>query len=153
MSKFSNKLLIFALLSAFAATTTGSAVAAEKERGKNKQERSAEGRHDENQLAKLAVSTMTVKTSVLTVTNRGGGPLTITAAPAINRLSGNGSFAIVASGTGTPCAASLVVAPGGGTCTIGVQYTPAGGGVSTARLTLADSGAETTTQETVIRAE
>jgi len=133
MSKFSNRLLMLALLSTFAATTTGSAVAAGKDRGKT--------------------NNNAVKTGVVTVTNRGGGPLTITSAPSISRLSGKGDFAIVASGTGTPCTASLVVAPGGGACTIGVQYTPSGKGASTARLTLTDSGAGTTTHEAVIRAD
>ncbi|HUX90499.1 MAG TPA: hypothetical protein VMV48_07375 [Gallionellaceae bacterium] len=169
MSKFSNRLLILALLSAFATTTCSSAVAAEKDRdkrGKNKpgvaekehrqsgeDRRAKEEHHGKDRSERDNDGSMTAKTSVVTVTNRGGGPLTITAAPSINRLTGTGTFAIVAPGTGTPCAASLVVASGGGKCTIGVQYTPSDKGVSTARLTLTDTGAETTTQETVIRTD
>lgn len=126
MLKFSRKLMLLALLSALAATTTGSAVAA-------------------NGSAKL-----TVKTGVITVTNRGYGPLTITADPAVTRISGTGSFAIVTPATGTPCAKTLVVAGKGGACTIGVKYTPLDTEISTARVTLADTGGKTATQETII---
>lgn len=177
MSKFSNRLLLLALLTAFAAGSIGSAVAGEKERSKGKQgfserehERDREknrkdkrergheqsggelhdkGRHDPDR-DRHDDASIAMKTSVVTVTNRGASPLTITAAPAITRLSGNGNFAIVPPDTGTPCAPSLVVAPGGGKCTIGVRYIPSDGGRSTARLLLTDSGAATPTQETII---
>jgi hypothetical protein len=162
MSKYSKRLLILALLSAFAAASSGSAVAAEKERDKGKQrvseqeqarghEQSGEGRHDNDRHENDAALSM--KTSVVTVTNRGASPLTITAPPSISRLSGKGNFAIVPPDTGTPCATSLVVAPRGGECTIGVKYIPSDGGRSTARLILTDSGAATPTQETVIRSD
>lgn len=161
MSKYSRRLLILALLSAFAAASS-SAMAGEKERNKGKQrvteheqarghEQSGEGRHDNDRHENDAA--LSIKTSVVTVTNRGASPLTITAAPAISRLSGNGNFAIVPPDTGTPCAPSLVVAARGGACTIGVKYIPSDGGRSTARLILTDSGAATPTQETIIRSD
>lgn len=164
MSKFSKKLLVLALLSAFAAASTGSAVAAEKERDKGKQrvsereherdrgnEQSGGERHDKDRHDDDAALSM--KNSVVTVTNRGASPLTITAAPSITRMSGNGNFSIVAPDSGTPCAPSVVVAPGGGKCTIGVRYIPTDGGRSTARLVLTDTGAATPTQETLIRSD
>lgn len=180
MSKFSKRLLVIALLSAFAATSSGSAVAAEKGRNKGKQgvaereherereqnrkeererghEQSGGERHDKDRHDKDRDrhdnASIAMKTSVVTVTNRGASPLTITAAPSITRVSGNGTFAIVAPDTGTPCAPSVVVAPGGGVCTIGVRYIPTDGGRSTARLMLTDSGAATPTQETLIRSD
>lgn len=169
MSKHSNSLLILALLAAFAATSSGSAVAREDHDGKDRRkqskqeqhakiEQSSADRHDRDRDRDRSghdndAVQMTPRTSVVTVTNRGASPLTITAPPTISRLSGNGSFAIVPPGTGTPCAASLVVAPRGGNCTIGVQYTPTDGERSTARLTLSDTGAATPTQETVIRSD
>jgi len=148
MSKFSRKLLILALLSTFAAASSGSAVAAQKG-GKNKHKQQAtEQKHDDDHDAAV-----TLKNSVVTVINRGAGPLTITAAPSIDRLSGKGNFAIVPPDSGTPCAPSLVVAPRGGKCTIGVQYTPSGDGKSTARLTLTDTGAATSTQKVVLKSD
>lgn len=170
MSKLLNRLLILALLSAFAAVSTGSAVAAQERDGKGKARQSEKEHHAKDKKDKSEGSRedhrdkdrsghdddaahMTAKTSVVTVTNRGAGPLTITAPPAITRISGNGTFAIVPPGTGTPCAASLVVAPRGGNCTIGVEYTPKDGEESAARLTLTDTGAATSTQETVIKSD
>lgn len=167
MSKHSNRLLMLALLSAFAATTIGSTVAAEqrgnKDRFKQSQKElqvkiksgeSADEHHDKKRSGRdTDAAPLTVKTSMVTVTNRGAAPLTITAPPAITRVSGKGAFAIVAPGAGTPCATSLVVAPRGGKCTIGVEYTPSDSEESTARLTLTDTGAATATQETLIRAD
>lgn len=175
--------MILALLSAFAAGSIGSAVAGEKERNKGKQgaereherdreknrkderergherghEQSGGERHDkdrhDNDGDRHDDASLAMKTSVVTVTNRGATPLTITAAPSITRLSGNGNFSIVPPDTGTPCAPSVVVAPGGGKCTIGVRYIPTDGGRSTARLVLTDTGAATPTQETLIRSD
>lgn len=169
MSKHTNRLLILALLSVFAAASAGSAVAAEKRDGRNdsKQSRKEQSgkakspepkqRHDDHDEDHSGhdrdAAPPTGKTSVVTVTNRGAGPLTITAPPAIAKLTGNGTFAIVPPGTGTPCAPSVVVAPKGGKCTIGVEYTSTDGEESTARLTLTDSGAATATQETVIKSD
>lgn len=164
MSKYSKRLLVLALLSAFAAASS-SAVAGEKERDKGKQRvverehgQSGEGRHDNDRHEKDHdghdnEASISMKTSVVTVTNRGASPLTITADPSISRLSGNGNFAIVPPGTGTPCVPSLVVAARGGECTIGVKYIPSDGGKSSARLILTDSGAATPTQETIIRSD
>lgn len=166
MSNHSNRLLIVALLAAFAATSSGSAVAREgrdddkdhRKQSRQEQhasiEQAASDRHDKDRSGHdNDAAQLNPRTSVVTVTNRGASPLTITAPPVITRLSGNGSFAIVPPGTGTPCATSLVVAPRGGNCTIGVEYRPADGEGSTARLTLTDTGAATATQETVIRSD
>jgi hypothetical protein len=161
MSKQTNRLLILALLSVFAAASAGSAVAAEKRDGKNDsktQSRESKDHHDDHHDKDHSgrdgdAVPPAARTSVVTVTNRGAGPLTITAPPAITKLKGNGSFAIVPPGTGTPCATSLVVTPRGGKCTIGVEYMPTDGEESTARLTLTDSGAATATQETVIKSD
>jgi hypothetical protein len=91
----------------------------------------------------------TVKNGTITVTNSGGEALTLTAAPTITKTAGPAEdvFAIV---TGGSCVAGHAVAAGGN-CTILVQYTPgatAPGNVatSTAHVTLADTGAATTTQ-------
>jgi hypothetical protein len=167
MSKPTNRLLIVALLSAFAAASTGSAVAAQKHDGKEQSRQSKKEQHDKGKSGRdreerhdkdrsghdSDAPKMTAKTSVVTVTNRGASPLTITAPPAITRLSGNGTFAIVPPGTGTPCATSVVVTPRGGNCTIGVEYTPTDDEESTARLVLTDTGAATATQETVIKSD
>lgn len=174
MSKFSKRLLVLALLSTFAAGSIGNAAAAEKERDKGKQsaserdrdqsrkddrehgqssgERHDKDRHD-NDRDRHDDASLAMRTSVVTVTNRGASPLTITAAPSISRLTGNGNFSIIVPDTGTPCAPSVVVAPGGGTCTIGVRYIPSDGGKSTARLVLTDTGAATPTQEALIRSD
>lgn len=154
MSKYSRRLLILALLSAFVAFS-GSTVAAERahDKGKQKHDRSGDDRQGKSQEGDDKDAALSAKTSVVTVTNRGGGPLTITAVPTITRLSGNGLFTIVPPGTGTPCAPSVVVAPGGGKCTIGVEYIPTDGGKSTARLTLTDTGAATPTQETIVSSD
>ena len=169
MSKLSNRLLIVALLSACAAAATGSAAAKEKhdDNDRSKQsrqeqyakfEQSRAERHDKDRSGHEHdhdndAAQMTPRISVVTVTNRGASPLTITAPPTVTRVSGNGSFAIVPPGAGTPCATSLVVSPRGGNCTIGVQYTPTDGERSTARLTLTDSGAATATQEALIKSD
>jgi len=128
MLKISNKPLLLALI-ALAATFAGSAAAAD-----NGQKQ-----------------TPTVKTGSVTVTNKGYGPLTLTADPSVTKISGNGSFAIVTPGAGVPCAKGVVVPPRGGECTIGVQYTPTGAGGASARVTLTDSGAKNPTQDTIIR--
>lgn len=134
MSKLSNKLLIAALYSAFAVASTGSAVA------ENRQQHSGP-----------SGGVATLKSCVITVTNRGSGALKITDAPTVDKTSGPGNFSIITPSTGTPCIASLVVAPYG-TCTIGVQYTSSSREMSTARVRLTDSGAETSTHETEIAA-
>lgn len=141
MLKPSRKLMLLSLLSAFAVISMGNAKAEEEAQADN---RSKPG----NVAAKMAV-----KTGVITVTNRGYGPLTITSDPEVIRISGSGNFAIVPPTSGTPCAKTLVVAGKGGTCTIGVKYTPSDTEISTARVTLIDSGAKSATQETIIRVD
>jgi hypothetical protein len=145
MLTLSRKLMLLSLLSAFAATSVGSAGAEEE----HEKEHQAKNRSEsDNGAAKMAV-----KTGVITVTNSGNGPLTITADPEVTRISGSGSFAIVTPGTGRPCAKTVVVPGKGGTCTIGVRYTPSDTAISTARVTLTDTGAKTATQDTIIRAD
>ncbi len=145
MLKLSRKLMLLALLSAFAALAVGSARAEEE----HEKEPQAKNRSEsDNGAAKMAV-----KTGVITVTNSGNGPLTITADPEVTRISGTGSFAIVPPAMGIPCAKTLVVAGKGGACTIGVRYTPSDTAISTARVTLTDTGAKTATQETIIRVD
>ncbi len=145
MLKFSRKLMLLSLLSAFAVISMGGA-GAEEEHEKDHHEKNRSG--SDNIAAKMAV-----KTGVITVTNRGYGPLTITADPEVSRISGSGNFAIVTPATGTPCAKTLVVPGKGGACTIGVKYTPSDTEISTARVTLIDTGAKTATQETIIRVD
>lgn len=145
MLKLSRKLMLLALLSAFAAISVGSAMAEEEHEKEHQAKNASEGA--------TAGAKMTVKTGVITVTNSGFGTLTITADPEVTRISGTGSFAIVPPGSGTPCAKTLVVAGKGGSCTIGVRYTPSDTGISTARVTLTDTGAKTATQETIIRVD
>lgn len=142
MLKLSRKLMLLSLLSAFVVISIGSA-RAEEEHVKENQAMNASERT-------TVGAKMVVKTGVITVTNRGYGSLTITADPAVTRISGTGSFAIVSPATGTPCAKTLVVAGKGGACTIGVKYTPLDTEISTARVTLADTGGKTATQETII---
>lgn len=142
MLKLSRKLTLLSLLSAFVVVTTGNARAEEE----HEKEAQADNRSKPDNVA----AKMTVKTGVITVTNRGYGSLEITADPVVTRVSGSGSFAIVTPGTGTPCAKTLVVPAKGGKCTIAVQYTPLDTEISTARVTLTDTGAETATQDTMI---
>lgn len=142
MLKLSRKLMFLSLLSAFAVISTGNAKAEEE----HEKEAQADNRSKPDNVA----AKMAVKTGVITVTNRGYGSLTITADPEVTRISGSGSFAIVAPATGTPCAKTLVVAGKGGECTIGVKYTPSDTEMSTARVTLIDTGAKTGTQDTMI---
>lgn len=171
MSTLPNRLLILALLSVFVVSASAAAVekdsdkdkkrvteeqhdkdsSAQRDADKNSQ-RDAEEEH-QNRHAQDRDSSGTVKTAVFKVSNHGGGPLTITTEPTITRLTGNGNFEIVPPGTGIACAASLVVRPDGGECSIGVRYTPSGSGKSIARLTLTDSGAETSTQEALISSD
>lgn len=142
MLKLSSKLMLLSLLSAFAVISMGSARAEEE----HEKEHHAKNRSEPGNVT----AKMTVKTGVITVTNRGYGPLEITADPVVTRVSGSGSFAIVTPSTGTPCAKTVMVPAKGGTCTIAVQYTPLDTEISTARVTLTDSGAETATQDTMI---
>ena len=148
MPKLPNKLLIVALLSAFAATSTVSVAAAEQRKAEKQEQQHAE-KHDDGHDEHHATGSR--KSGVITVTNHGSGALTITAAPTVTRTSGPGDFSIITPPTGRPCSSSVVVEPEG-TCTIGVQYTSSSHETSTARVRLTDSGAETATQETEIRA-
>lgn len=78
-----------------------------------------------------APANTTTKTGTITVTNSvtgaNGAPLTMTAAPAITRTGGTGTFSI----TGGTCTSTTVLNPGTN-CTITVQYAP---GTSTATAT------------------
>jgi hypothetical protein len=86
------------------------------------------------------------KEGTITVSNTGSAPLTITANPTITETAGAGFFSLVAPAFGTPCMPGLVVAAGGN-CTIGVQYYPTPGTeTSTAFVTITDSGAATSSQ-------
>ncbi|WP_283744020.1 hypothetical protein [Sideroxydans sp. CL21] len=145
MLKHYRELMLLSLLFAFAVILMGSARAEEE----HDKEHQATNRSDRSEPDNVG-SKLAVKTGVITVTNRGYGSLTITADPEVTRISGSGSFAIVAPSNGTPCAKTLVVAGKGGTCTIGVRYTPLDTEMSTARVTLADTGGKTATQETII---
>jgi hypothetical protein len=89
----------------------------------------------------------TTKTGTVTLRNSAtganAGPLTLTAAPVVNRATGTGAFTV----TGGSCASGTVLAPAA-TCTITVQYVPptTGSLTSTAHVTIADTGAATATQ-------
>ena len=94
-------------------------------------------------LTTAAADRTTKGPGIITVTNTiapgaNAGPVTLTQAPGISRLTGTGTFSIV----GGSCALGTVLNPGG-TCTINVQYQPpATGGVgSSGRVTLTDTGA------------
>jgi len=89
----------------------------------------------------------TTKTGTVTLRNSAtganAGPITLTAAPVVNRVTGTGAFTV----TGGTCASGTVLAPGA-TCTIIVQYVPptTGSLTSTAHVTIADTGVATATQ-------
>jgi hypothetical protein len=87
------------------------------------------------------------KNGTITISNtaRGAnaGPLTLTAAPTIAKTAGLGTFSI----TGGTCVSGLVI-DAGSNCTVTVQYVPSGTSTSTAHLTIADTGAATTSQST-----
>jgi subtilase-type serine protease len=86
------------------------------------------------------------KVTTITVSNTGNAPLTITANPTVTETSGKGYFSIVTPAFGTQCTPGLVVAAGRN-CTIGVEYYPyPGTETSTAFVTIADSGAVTSSQ-------
>jgi hypothetical protein len=93
------------------------------------------------------------KTGTITVTNTASpaapnsSPITLTAAPTIARMTGRGTFTI----TGGTCVSGFVINPGA-TCTITVQYVPPATAPfgSTARVTITDNGAATTTQNSAI---
>jgi hypothetical protein len=89
----------------------------------------------------------TTKTGTVTLRNSAtganAGPITLTAAPAVNRVTGTGAFTV----TGGTCASGTVLASGA-TCTITVQYVPptTGSLTSTAHVTITDTGVATATQ-------
>jgi hypothetical protein len=85
-----------------------------------------------------------VKDGIITVTNSGTGPLTLSAAPAISKTAGAAAskFSI----TGGTCVSGKVVAAAGGTCTIAIRYTPANKADSTARVSLTTTGADDRSQ-------
>jgi hypothetical protein len=89
----------------------------------------------------------TTKTGTVTLRNSAtganAGPLTLTAAPAVNRATGAGAFTV----TGGTCASGTVLAPAA-SCTVIVQYVPptTGSVTSTAHVTIADTGAGTASQ-------
>ena len=89
----------------------------------------------------------TTKTGTVTLRNSAAGanagPLTLTAAPVVNRATGTGAFTV----TGGTCISGLVLAPAA-TCTITVQYVPptTGSLTSTGHVTITDIGTTTATQ-------
>ena len=89
----------------------------------------------------------TTKTGTVTLRNSAtganAGPIALTAAPVVNRVTGTGAFTV----TGGTCASGTVLAPGA-TCTIVVHYVPptTGSLTSTAHVTIADTGVATATQ-------
>jgi Bacterial Ig domain/IPT/TIG domain len=88
----------------------------------------------------------TTKTGTVTLRNSAtvnAGPITLTAAPVVNRVTGTGAFTV----TGGTCASGTVLAPAA-TCTIVVQYVPptTGSLTSTAHVTISDTGVATATQ-------
>jgi FtsP/CotA-like multicopper oxidase with cupredoxin domain len=96
----------------------------------------------------MTSSNLTTKVATITVRNSAtgasAGALTLTSAPTITQTAGvgtNGAFSI----TGGTCVAGLVV-NAGSTCTIIVQYVPTTTSTSTAHVTITDTGASTTTQ-------
>jgi hypothetical protein len=93
------------------------------------------------------VANGTTKTGTVTLRNSAtganAGTITLTAAPAVNRVTGTGAFTV----TGGTCASGTVLAPGA-TCTIIVQYVPptTGSLTSTAHVTISNTGLATATQ-------
>ncbi len=87
-------------------------------------------------------SNTAVRTGVVTVRNTGPGTVSMTAVPTVTRVTGTGTFALVAPATGTPCTAATNLASGGA-CTVGVRYTPpaTGSATSTAHVSVTDTGA------------
>jgi hypothetical protein len=89
----------------------------------------------------------TTKTGTVTLRNTAtganAGPLTLTAAPVVNRTAGTGAFSV----TGGTCVSGTVIPPGG-SCTIVVQYMPPATGslASTGHVTITDTGATTANQ-------
>jgi hypothetical protein len=89
----------------------------------------------------------TTKTGTVTLRNSAtganAGPLTLTAAPVVNRATGTGAFTV----TGGTCASGTILAPAA-SCTVIVQYVPptTGSLTSTAHVTIADTGAGTASQ-------
>jgi hypothetical protein len=89
----------------------------------------------------------TTKTGTVTLRNSAtganAGPLTLTAAPAVNRATGTGAFTV----TGGTCASGTVLAPAA-TCTIIVRYVPptTGSLTSSAHVTITDTGTTTASQ-------
>jgi hypothetical protein len=88
---------------------------------------------------------------LVTVTNSGSAPLSITAAPTVAKVgtAGGGVFSIITPlvpPAGTQCGAGVTLAPGV-SCWIDVQYNPNGGtATESARVTITDTGAATATQ-------
>jgi hypothetical protein len=76
-------------------------------------------------------------------TGANAGPLKLTVAPVVNRVSGTGAFTV----TGGTCVSGLVLAPAA-TCTITVHYVPptTGSLTSTGHVTITDTGTMTATQ-------
>jgi hypothetical protein len=75
-----------------------------------------------------APANTSTKSGLVTISNGAAatGPLTMTAAPAVNKVGGaGGTFTVIAGGT---CTSTSVIAPGS-SCTVNVQYAP---GASTA---------------------
>jgi hypothetical protein len=89
----------------------------------------------------------TAKTGTVTISNSAtganAGPLRLTAAPAVNRVSGTGAFTV----TGGTCVSGTVLNPGAN-CTVIVHYVPptTGSLTSTAHVTIADTGSTMLTQ-------
>jgi hypothetical protein len=85
----------------------------------------------------------TTKNATITVTNTAtgatAGPFNFSAAPAITKLTGAGTFSIVAGGS---CSASTVLTntAGSNSCTINVQYVPSGTANATANVTVTGTG-------------
>ena len=84
--------------------------------------------------------TVTLRNSA---TGANAGPLKLTAAPMVNRVSGTGAFTV----TGGTCVSGLVLAPAA-TCTITVHYVPPATGslTATGHVTITDTGTMTATQ-------
>ncbi len=93
------------------------------------------------------VANGTTKNGTVTLTNSAtganAGPIRLTAAPVVNRVTGTGAFTV----TGGTCASGTVLAPGG-SCTIAVRYVPptTGSLTSTAHVTISDTGVATANQ-------
>jgi hypothetical protein len=82
------------------------------------------------------------KYGVVTLTNTGNGPLTLSAAPAVVKVGGAGgnTFSTYTPAAGKACTSGLLI-PAGGTCVVGVQYVAKSSVRSTAHVSLTDSGA------------